>query len=222
MIGVTSILTALYVREKTGEGQSIDISLQDVGMIYAQHLIGQNLCGMKYQSGNRRQAFAPFNVYQTHNGYAVVAIDEDNRWELFLNSIGRSDASGKPTLSSVGARVKNYDEVDSIVSSWAKALDTDEVVKVVTAAGGASCPVKKIPEVASDAHLKSREMLGVMDCGPYGKVPYVGSALKLSSTPGKVETLGPDLGEHTEYVLKDILGYSEDKVRELKSSNIVS
>lgn len=221
MVGVISVLAALYVREKTGEGQSIDISLQDVAMIYAQHLIGQDLCGMKYQSGNRRLAFAPFNVYETKDGYAVVAIDEQDRWGSFLKSIGKNDLLSKESLRSVDERVKNYDEVDSIVSTWAKTQNTTDLVRVVTAAGGASCPVKKIPDVKNDEHLKLRGMLGTMDSDARGIIPYVGSALKLSVTPGRVEALGPDLGEGTQYILKEILRYSEDEVRELRSSGVV-
>ena len=221
MMGLASILAALYVRQRTGEGQSVDISLHDVGLIYAQHLIGQNMCGMKYQSGNRRQAFAPFSVYRSLDGYAVVAIDEQHRWAAFLKSIGKIELLDKESLSSPAARVKNYDEVDEIVSSWAKDLPTEQVVRTVTAAGGASCPVKKIPELLNDQHARFRGMLGEKEL-PQGKVPYVGSALKLSSTPGRVETLGPEIGSDTSYVLKDILGYTEDRVRELKSCQVIA
>ena len=223
MMGVVSVLAALFHREKSGAGQFIDISLQDVGLVYAQHLMGQNLYGMNYRSGNRRLAFAPFNVYQTKNGNVVVAIDEDQKWKSFLRVIGRAELAGDPRFDSVDSRVKNYDDVDSILSEWTRSVETAEVVRVVTFIGGASCPVLTIPEAFEDekGHLKSRGMIGKMHSRPVGEVPYVGSVLKLSATPGKVESLGPSLGEHTEYVLRNIAGYENEKIGRLRASNVI-
>ncbi|MHB8568248.1 MAG: CaiB/BaiF CoA transferase family protein [Nitrososphaerales archaeon] len=222
MMAVIGILAALYHREKTGEGQSIDISLQDVGLVYGQHLIGQHLCGMNYRSGNRRQAFAPFSVYKTSNGHSVIAIDEDRRWEAFLTAIGKGDLARDPKFVDVGSRVKNYDDVDKLILSWTQNLDTDEVVRVVTKAGGASCAVKTMPEVLGDEHLKERNMIGEIDYSSIGKVPYIGSTLKMSATPGNVESLGPIIGADTDYVLKDLLGYSEEQLKELRESGAVA
>jgi CoA:oxalate CoA-transferase len=224
MMGVVSILAALLHREKSGVGQFIDISLQDVGLVYAQHLMGQNLYGMNYRSGNRRFAFAPFNVYHTSNGNVVVAIDEDQKWKSFLRVIGKAELANDPRFDSIGSRVKNYDDVDWIVSEWTRSLETSEVIRVITNIGGASCPIKTIPEVFEDekGHLKSRGIIGKMQSDSLGEIPYVGSALKLSLTPGKVESLGPGLGEHTEYVLRNIAGYETEKIARLRASNVIN
>lgn len=222
MMATIGILAALHHREKTGEGQSIDISLQDVGLIYGQHLIGQHICGMNYRSGNRRLAFAPFNVYKTGNGYAVIAIDEDKRWETFLNAIGRSDAVKDPKFADVKSRVKNYDEVDRLILAWTQNLATSTVVDVVTKAGGASCPVKTMPEVREDDHLKQRGMIGDIEYSSVGKVPYVGSSLKMSATPGVVSGLGPALGADTDQILKEVLGYNSEKVKQLKEEGAIA
>jgi crotonobetainyl-CoA:carnitine CoA-transferase CaiB-like acyl-CoA transferase len=221
MMAATAALAAVINRERTGQGQFIDISLQDVGMVYVQHLIGQYLCGMRYRSGNRRLAFAPFSVYPTLDGYAVVAIDEDSRWEAFLKAIGKESATKDETLKNVELRVRNYDQVDKLVSEWAKGLKTEEVVRIVTSAGGASCPVKKVSEVIDDEHLKARQMLGTMNSPVYGDVPYVGSVFKMSETPGSIDSLGPQLGADTQAILTQVLGYSENKVATLRSEGVV-
>jgi CoA:oxalate CoA-transferase len=222
MMATIGILAALHNREKTGEGQFIDISLQDVGLIYGQHLIAQHMLGMNYRSGNRRLAFAPFNVYKTLNGHVVIAIDEDKRWETFLHAIGRQDAVKDPKFSDVKSRVKNYDEVDKLILSWTQTLGTNAVVQVVTKAGGASCPVKTIPEVREDDHLKQRGMIGDIEYSNIGKIPYVGSTFKMSSTPGVVTGLGPELGADTDQILKDVLGYDSDKIKHLREEGAVS
>jgi len=222
MMAVIGILAALHHRERTGEGQFIDISLQDVGLIYGQHLIGQHLCGMNYRSGNRRQAFAPFNVYRTKDGHAVIAIDEDRRWEAFLSAIGRGEAIKDPRFADVKSRVKNYDEVDRLILSWTSGLETDEVVRVVKEAGGASCAVRTMPQVMTDEHLRKRGMIGEIDYASIGKVPYVGSSLKMSETPGRVESLGPVMGADTDYVLKEVLGYTNERLKDLRRAGAVA
>ena len=222
MMASIGILAALHHREKKGEGQFIDISLQDVGLIYGQHLIAQYMHGMNYRSGNRRLAFAPFNVYKTRNGYAVIAIDEDKRWETFLHAIGRTDAAKDPKFADVKSRVKNYDDVDKLILAWTQNLDTNTVVDVVTKSGGASCPVKTMPEVREDVHLKQRGMIGDIEYSNIGKVPFVGSPFKMSATPGIVTGLGPVLGADTDQILKDVLDYNSEKVKDLKDAGAVA
>ncbi|MDA4130962.1 MAG: CoA transferase [Thaumarchaeota archaeon] len=224
MMGAISVLAALFHREKSGVGQFIDISLQDVGLIYAQHLMGQDLFGYNYRSGNRRLAFAPFSVYKTRNGNVVVAIDEDSKWKAFLKVVGKPELSEDPRFESVEARVKNYDAIDAILSEWTQTRETEDVVDVITSLGGASCAVMTIPEVFKDeeGHLKSRGIIGKIPSGLGEEIPFVGSALKLSKTPGKVETLGPRLGEHTEYILQNIAGYDRERIASLRASKVIA
>lgn len=217
-----AILGALYYREKSGKGQRIDISMQDVGVIYAMPAYGFYISGMKYRQGNRSRVFAPYNMYHASDGKVMIAIGENERWEAFLRAIGRADLVGNPMFSSTIERVNNYDQVDAIVSEWAKVNTVETVLDIVRKTGGAASVVRTIDEAMNDQNVIQRNMIVRMDDGDDCNLDVAGSPFKMTETPGKVIRRAPHLGEHTKYILDKVLCYSEKEIDFLLKGNVVS
>jgi crotonobetainyl-CoA:carnitine CoA-transferase CaiB-like acyl-CoA transferase len=215
MISTAAALAALYHRDRSGKGQFIDMSLHDSGVIFSVPWMGFYLSGMKYRHGNRSRVFAPYNMYAGKDGYVMIAIGEDNRWSSFLRAIGRDDLVDDPRFRNVEERVNHYDDIDALISGWAKNLTVKEVMDAVISAGGASAPVKTLAEAMSDKHSISREMLIETDDPRVGKLKVAGSPFKMSETPGRVTSLAPKLGEHSRLVLSETLGYPAASIEEL-------
>ncbi len=222
MIAACATVSALFYRERTGRGQFIDMSLHDSGVIFSVPWMGFQLSGMKYRHGNKSRVFAPYNMYRASDGYVMIAINEDSRWKAFLKSIGRGSLADDPRFQSVADRVKNYDDIDEIISGWSERLTVKEVMDVVIAAGGASAPVRTIVEAQHEPHSVSREMLIEMEHPKVGKLKVAGSGFKMSETPGRVAGRAPGLGEHNEAVLRDILGYSPETIDQLRKLGVIT
>lgn len=222
MIATSAALAALYYREKTGKGQFIDMSLHDTGVVFSVPWMGFYISGMKYRHGNRSQVFAPYNMYKARDGFVMVAIGEDNRWARFLDLIGRRDLIGDPRFSTVEERVKHYDDIDELVSSWTSARTVEEVRAGVEEAGGASAPVKTLGDAQTDPNAIARRMLVEVDHPVVGRLKVAGSGYKMSETPGLELGRAPDLGEHSDSVLTGILGYSAAEVEDLVKSGVTS
>jgi len=222
MIAACATVSALFYRERTGRGQFIDMSLHDSGVIFSVPWMGFQLSGMKYRHGNKSRVFAPYNMYRASDGYVMIAINEDGRWKAFLRSIGRESLVDDPRFQSVADRVKNYDDIDEIISGWSERLTVKEVMDVVIAAGGASAPVRTIVEAQHEPHSMSREMLIEMEHPKVGKLKIAGSGFKMSETPGKVTGRAPGLGEHNESVLRDVLGYSPEAIDRLRKLGVIA
>jgi CoA:oxalate CoA-transferase len=222
MMAACVTVSALFYRERTGKGQFIDMSLHDSGVIFSVPWMGFQISGMRYRHGNKSRVFAPYNMYQARDGHVMVAINEDSRWKAFLSSIGQGAVVDDPRFRSVADRVKNYDDIDAIISQWSKDLTVKEVMEVVIAAGGASAPVRTIVEAQSEPHSYSREMLIEMEHPRVGKLKIAGSGFKMSETPGRVTGRAPALGEHNEEVLSGILGYPRSMIEQLRKSGVIA
>lgn len=219
-----AILTALFYREKTGEGQTIDISLQDgiwsiTGMEYIGTYALYGNVPLRYGNGHLRGT--PYGTYPTKDGYAVIAIGTVGHWESFLKVIGRTDLIGVPKYATQSERHKYKDEVDTIVSEWTKERTAAEVLNELEKANLPCSPLPTFEEVLNDPHLLSRDMIIEVQQPISGNLRMPGSVFKLSKTPGNASSPAPFLGQHNYEVYSGILGYSEQEVRELENSGII-
>jgi crotonobetainyl-CoA:carnitine CoA-transferase CaiB-like acyl-CoA transferase len=216
-----AILAALLYRKETGLGQRVDISMFDVAVVQMIGLLSLAQGNLPVRNGNRVPVFAPYNVYRTKDGNAAVIIGDDQKWRNFLLRIGRRDLLDDPRFTSVEARLSHSDEVDEVISTWAKERTTEEIVSLVKEIGGAAGPVRSVHSLFSDPQVRAREMLIEVLHPTLGKFVTVGSALKMSVTPGRVETPGLPLGYNNEELFCGMLGLSREELRRLKAEGVV-
>lgn len=216
-----SILAALYYRKNTGIGQRIDMAMYDVAINYMVGLYSFLQEGVLRKTGNFVPVLAPYNVYKAKNGYLAIIIGEDSRWNAFLESIGQSDLINDDRFNSIEKRVNNYKEVDKLVSNWLTDKTVEEASNVVRDTGGAAGPVRPLSSILDDPQVRARNLLVDVPHPTLGKVQTIGTAFKMSETPGVVETPGLPLGYNNKQVYSELLGFDDGKLNALRQDNVI-
>ena len=219
---VISVLAALQCRSRTGEGQYIDISMQDC----VWDLAGAQNAPIYFGTGEIPQkksgrTFGTFGIFPTRDGNVVVNVVTTGQWERLLQVMGREELLGDERYADRTGRAENAEEIGAMVEGWTVQRTTDEIVKLL---GDAHLPASRVPtfeEVASDPHLLSRDMVAEVEQVISGKVKVVGSPFKLSKTPGDPTLPSPFLGEHNHEIYCGVLGYSEQEVARLADDGVV-
>ena len=227
-----AVMLALHHRRKTGRGQHIDLSCQDV--MYATNFLAASYDCLKgrvddsvlnwiagvYPHGQYPRLV--YGFYKTKDDNCVfVAPMEEGHWQAFVNVIGRSELMDPIKYGTLIQRAKHSDEGARLVAEWVAARTRDEVKRTMDEAGIPCEPVLRMEELKDDPQLNAREMLVDVSCPDQGTFKIPGTPMKLSETPGVVERAGPRLGEHTEEILANFLGYSEDRIAELRREGAI-
>lgn len=221
---VYAVLTALYYKEKTGKGQYIDIALTDGIMSVLENLMpNYDLLGwVPKREGSRLLGFSPWNSFLAKDGFVVIGATSDHLWIRLRNVMGRQDLADDPLFATTQLRRQNADNTERVVQEWVSGLTVDEVVEALVEAGVPCSRVQDAASLATDLQVQAREMLVEMEYPGVGKYRVNGIVPKLSLTPGQVYAPAPTLGQHTEEILKGLLNYSDEKLKELDEKSVTS
>ncbi|MFC1900349.1 CaiB/BaiF CoA transferase family protein [Chloroflexota bacterium] len=219
-----SIIGALLHKMKTGEGQTIDISMQEciwqlTSIEFAPYyfLNGQEPPLL----GNRHAAMIPCNLYPTKDGRIFIMAGVLDQLRRLYVVMGREDLLDTPLYANQNERYIYREEIDSIITEWTKVNTTDEILDILKKA---DVPCSKLPtfsEVCSDPQLLSRNAIIEVEQTISGKVKVPGSIFKLSKTPGKIDYPAPFLGQDNYEILSEILGYNEVEIGQLIDEGIL-
>jgi formyl-CoA transferase len=205
---VIAILAALQARTHTGKGQHLDISLFDsqlgwLANVASNYLISGNL---PRRYGNAHANIVPYQSFQASDGWFVIAVGNDRQFESLCNFIDKPELSSDPRFAKNSARVQNREELIPLLKP---VFETKTVHEWLSLIGDEfPCgPINNLNQVFSMPQVEAREMLIHMKHPTIGDLPLVGSPLKFSDTPVEYRLPPPRLGEHTEQVLKELLGY---------------
>lgn len=220
------ITTALYQREKTGEGQLIEVSMHDAiyptlaSALGAYYSSGGNV---PQRTGNQHSgmATAPYNVYPTKDGHIAILCVADRQWQSLLKAMKRDDLLSDSRFQSNVDRSANTTIVDEIVTDWTSNKDKLEISDILIESSVPHAPVLSIEEVADDQHLIYREMIREVNHPVEGKIKVPGSPIRLSDSPLEEVIPAPLLGEHTEEVLQEMLNLTEDQLELLEERKII-
>jgi len=221
--GVIAILAALYYRTVTGEGQAIDISMQDGiwAMVFPDRADYFDTRIVPKRIGNRLSSSAPFGAYNARDGYVVICTITDPQWQKVLQAMGREDLSGEPRYATRENRTKNMTEVDGLVQAWCKERTVEEVLAILKKSGVPCSPLPTFDQVADDPQLLSREMIVEVEQPVSGKVKLSGSVYKMSKTPGDRRKRIPAVGEHNEEIYGGLLGIDAQEIQKLRQEGII-
>ena len=228
-------VSALWQRDKTGTGQHVDISMQDVMYFHNFWALADRANGPDKEEVERRLGRTlvsfltdqehplPFwNSYRARDGYIVIVALTDQQWNRFMEVIGSPELIHDDRFGDITARVRNADEGVAIVSAWVSQRTTDEVERLLTEARIPCGKVKDFNELFEDPQLHQRGMLEQATHPVYGVIDSCGFPIKMSQSELKVDTGCPELGQDTETVLKELLGYGDAKVGELRKGGVIS
>ena len=223
--GALGTLFALYHRQRTGEGQLVDISLLDTAVSFMESIMAEYkvLNAMRPQIGNYNIYVGPWNAYKAKDGYFFLGVMGNSMFKQFLRVVKREELASDPRFRSDRERAQpeNWQFFTDLLNEWAAEKTVDEVVKQFNAVDVPCGRVNTVPQVAADPHIRAREMLVEVEHPGVGKVPLIGIPIKLSKTPGRIKTTAPSLGEHNEEVYCNLLGYTQQEVAQFKDEGVI-
>jgi len=218
-----AVAAALFAREVYGIGQYIDVAMTDC--IFS--LLEWNL--FKYLAegviaeriGSRHPQSYPFDVFKAADGYFVIGTVENIGFGRLCEAMGQPELLPSDKFSNDIRRGANAAELKSIIEKWAKNYTIEEVLKKLKIAKVAAAPVLNMKQIAESDHIKARQMLVDVDHPIAGKTRIPALPVKLSETPAKIKSPSPLLGQHTEEVLSDLLGFGSAEIIALKESQVI-
>jgi len=224
MLCAFSIVSALHYRQRTGQGQRIDLALLDSLLIALDNLGERYTVGgeLLTRAGDVSFGGSSSGVYPTTDGHVAIAAGaSDAVWRRFCEIIGRADLTRDPGFATAAARRDRRDQVAAIIQGWTSARTKTEVVKTLSTGGVPAAPVNNVAEMVADPQVQAREMFVETDHPTFGRLKTTGTPLKLSETPGRVKWLAPNPGEHNKDVFVDLLGHSLDDLAQWRAEGVV-
>jgi CoA:oxalate CoA-transferase len=217
------ILAALRVRDKTGIGQQIDISMMDAVVSVLENAIVRytSTNEIPMRMGSAHPSIAPFDVFKTKDGWVVIAVGNDSLWERFCNAIGKESLITDDRFFINDLRSNNYHMLKPIITEWSEKITIKEILNIMQKAGVPVGEVNTVDKIVEDPNIKLREMIIELQHPKAGTVKIANTPLKLSKTPAKIEITAPLLGQHTDELLHDLLGYTQEKIDKLRESNVI-
>lgn len=218
------ILAALHYREKTGRGQHVDISMIDSLFSTLENAVVRYTINGDIPTplGGIHPSITPFQGYQTQDSWIIAAIGTDQLFAKFCQVIGLENLKDDPKFKTNPLRTKYRNDLNVILDPIMKTRKTAEWGKIFTEAGLPFSPINNVKEICEDAHIAYRKMLVEIDQPIVGKMRIANSAIRLSETPGEVYAPAPVLGQHTDDVLKEVLGYSSETIAGLKEAGVIN
>jgi len=218
-----AIMLALYMREKTGEGQFIDSSMYDTLVsLNAMSIMVYSFSGLIVRRGTAGKFQYPKGTFRVKNGkYMAIMVAKDKVWGKFCKALGREDLINDPKTQNGPARVQNKDYLDPIVSEWMEARTSEEVVTALLKENVPVGPVNSVDDLINCPHLKARNMLLEIDDSIAGKRMFANTPIRMSKMKDRMPVTAPDLGAHTEEILMNLLNYNSEKIKELRAEGVV-
>ena len=215
--GALGALAALQHRNRTGEGQHVDVALVDGLMFQSDGYLTAGALGMPIpRFANQFAIAAPVNIYACTDGHIYGGVLLDRHWQAMCRAIGRDDLSDLTNAD----RIEQRAEVDSAVADWCKPRSTSEVVETFNDIGLAVTRVNTYAEASQTEHVRERDMLQSVQLDDGSEVPLTGPAAKFSRTPTKVHHAAPSVGQDNAQIL-GALGYSDADLDRLKNAGVV-
>ena len=220
-----AIVTALFAREHSGEGATVDISMQDcVFPTLATALGSYYVAGeQKPRAGNRHpgKALAPYNVYQALDGHVAIICIREGHWRKVCQAMGNAEIAEDERFATMSARAANMDEVDALVNAWTSTLTRDQIFATAQAHGVICAPVQSLPDVVDDPHLAARGTLVKRQHPHLGEIALMHTPLRFSDIDPPELTGPPELGSATAAVLAEFAGVDEQELQRLRANEAV-
>jgi benzylsuccinate CoA-transferase BbsF subunit len=227
-VGTTAafaILAALVHRQKTGEGQHIDLSSSEcVSALVGPQLMEYTMNKRSpFRTGNQDSIMAPHNCYPCKGSdkWISIAVATNEEWRALCEVMGNPEWAKGDDFSSTYSRWMNREKLDELIGTWTINHTHYEAMKLLQDAGVAAMPSFSAEEILSDPHIKAREVVTEVNHPVLGKKVVINPSWKHSATPARIYKSGPLLGEHNEAIFCELLGMSREDVKQLEDEQII-
>jgi len=220
-----AVALALWHRRRAGEGQHVEVGHweTEAGLL-GEHVLGFSMNGRLPQpTGNRDSSMAPHGCYPCAGGDrgVTIAVEDDEQFAALCRVMGRPEVAADPRFADAVSRYRNQDELDGIVGEWTRQLTPQAVTEALQEAGVAAAPVLGVPALFDDPHLRARGFWESVSHPDGGTWDVDGVPWRLSRSPAHIRLPAPRFGEHNEYVLRGLLGLSDEEMRGLAEAGVV-
>jgi len=221
------ILGALLHRERTGEGQLVEVAMLEASVMALASALGAFMDGdggVPERTGNRHpaMAIAPYNVYPTKDGYVAIFTASERHWHSIARVLGREDLLANPDFASTPSRAARVEEIDAMVEAWTRPRGKDEVMAILNRAHVPCAPVRNAREVVHDPHLAERGVWVDVEHPRRGKTRVPISPIRLhGSAPSAIARPAPLLGQDTDRVLAELLGLGAAELAALHTAGVI-
>src|SRR5262247_2736468 len=223
MYAAYGIMLALRVKEKTGRGQAIDVSMLEGQLSLLGTMIGGYLADGQPPApmGTAYKALLPYQTFQTKSRDLALAVGSEKLWKDFCPAIGCPELANDPRYRRNADRVQNRESLIAALQETFLTRPYEEWEPILLDKGIPFGAINNIAQVVAQPQVQARGTLVEMQHPRAGKVKMVGAPVRLSETPGSVRTPSPMLGEHTEQVLRELLGMTPEAVATLRDAGVI-
>jgi formyl-CoA transferase len=223
MFACSAILAALFARERTGEGQRIDISLLDSQVALMSYVASNFLVSGEAPKryGNAHPNIVPYEAFKARDGYLAFAAGNDRQWATFCNAVGRSEWVEDERFSTNPARNRNRTVLVALLNQLFGERDVAEWIALCDEIGLPAGPINEMQAVFENPQVRARGLRQDVPHPTAGSVPLIASPLNIPTAPAGVRLPPPLLGQHTEEVLSEVLGYDGEAVAALRQQGVV-
>ena len=213
MFTAYGIMMALYHREKTGEGQKVDVAMLDCQLAVLENAIARYVTSgnVPVPLGNRHPSITPFASFTAKDGHLIVGAGNDRLWEKLCNILEKTELLTDPRFNNNSNRTVHVKELTAILNETFSHKTINEWLTLLEAAELPCAPINTIEKIVNDPQIKARNMIVELEHPVAGHLKMAGVPVKMSRTPGAVERPAPLLGQHTAELLKEVLGWDEAK-----------
>lgn len=224
MYASTAVLAALAHRQRTGEGQQIDLALFDVQVAtLANQAMNYLISGQEpARMGNSHPNIVPYQALATADGHIILAVGNDGQFVKFCRLAGCATLATETRFINNAARVKNRKQLIPLIERALQQRNSAEWIALLEAEGVPCGPINTISQVFNEPQLAAREMCIELKHQVAGKVPLVGSPMKFSQTPVDYQQAPPVLGEHSAQILTERLGLTKQQLQQLAADGIIA
>lgn len=218
------VLAALNNKNKTGEGEKVDIALVDsvVSAMQNINMIYLNEGRIPSRIGNRYESTYPYDSFKTSDGDVIIGAGNDKLYAILCKEMGMPELIDDPRFKTVSDRVKNHVEIKAYIEDWTKGQTVDEVADRLTRVGVPSTPINTVDRCVRDPQIAgARNMFPSINQPGIGEVPTTNNALKFTNHPADPSVPAPMLGEDNEEIFTEFAGLTADRIEELKAGKVI-
>ena len=217
------ILAALAARNRTGRGQHVEVCLYDSGLAMLINVASNYLVSGKdaRRFGNGHPSIVPYTTYPASDGLIAVAVGNDGQFVRFAETVGRPEWARDSRFARNPDRVTNREALDDLIAQALKRETSSTWIEKLRAAGVPCGPINSVAEALTDPHTLARGMVRTVKHPKVGDLRMLGIPFRLSATPEAIRRAPPLLGQHTEEVLGADLGFSAERIAQLRAEKVV-
>ena len=223
MLACNTILAALQARTRTGRGQHVEVSLFDTSLAMLANVASNHLVSGRdaRRFGNGHPNIVPYTAYPVADGMIAVAVGNDTQFARFAALLGRPEWATDMRYARNPDRVANRVDLDAAIAQILKGAPADDWIGKLGASGIPCGRINSVAQALADPHAQAREMVRTVQHPTAGDVKTVGIPFRFSDTPPSVRRAPPTLGQHNEQVLRDMLGFSDARIAQLRAEKVI-